>query len=72
MRPAGFAPRTRGSPALDFFERNKSLYHDKLTLVREKNDLVAAFVDKCILVETTGFQRNRMFVFAEYLGLFSD
>ena len=36
------------------------------------NDLVAAFTDKGILVETTGFQRNRMFVFAEYLKLFSD
>ncbi len=36
------------------------------------NDLVAAFVDKGILLETTGFLRNRSFAFAEYLGLFSD
>lgn len=36
------------------------------------NDLVSAFVDKGILTETTGFQRNRIFVFQEYLRLFSD
>lgn len=34
------------------------------------NDLVSAFVDQKILVETTGYQRNRNFVFHEYLGMF--
>ena len=36
------------------------------------NDLVAAFVEKGILLETTGFQRNRSFVFHEYLDLFNE
>jgi hypothetical protein len=35
-------------------------------------DLVSAFVDKLILVETTGFQRNRRFAFAGYLELFGN
>ena len=34
------------------------------------NDLVRAFVDQKILVETTGYQRNRVFVFDEYLRMF--
>ena len=34
------------------------------------NDLVRAFVDQKILVETTGYQRNRIFVFDEYVGMF--
>ena len=34
------------------------------------NDLIQAFVEKGILVETTGYQRNRSFVFAEYLKMF--
>ena len=133
----------------DFFERNKSLYYEKLTFVREKNDLsqwikfflvgitetsenavntlkeilnlksyieqanimamgkrsktgmvllnelfrnpiisvkkaeditglspksanslIALFVEKKILSEMTGYQRNRIFVFNEYLNLF--
>jgi Fic family protein len=33
-------------------------------------DLVAAFSEKSILVETTGYQRNRSFVFKEYVGMF--
>ena len=34
------------------------------------NDLVKAFVEKKILVETTGYQRNRIFVFDEYVRMF--
>jgi len=34
------------------------------------NDLVRAFVDQKILVETTGYQRNRVFVFNEYVRMF--
>jgi Fic family protein len=34
------------------------------------NDLVRAFVENGILVETTGYQRNRIFVFNEYMRLF--
>jgi len=34
------------------------------------NDLVKVFVDQKILTETTGYQRNRIFVFNEYLKMF--
>lgn len=34
------------------------------------NDLVQAFVDLDILVESTGYQRNRVFDFADYLRMF--
>lgn len=34
------------------------------------NDLVSIFVKKGILCEMTGFQRNRVYVFWEYVGLF--
>ncbi|MDY6790708.1 MAG: Fic family protein [Thermodesulfobacteriota bacterium] len=34
------------------------------------NDLVRAFVDQKILIETTGYQRNRVFVFDEYVRMF--
>lgn len=34
------------------------------------SNLVKAFVEKGILVETTGYQRNRVFVFNEYMKLF--
>jgi Fic family protein len=34
------------------------------------NDLVKAFVKQNILVETTGYQRNRVFVFDEYVKMF--
>jgi len=34
------------------------------------NDLVKVFVENNILVETTGYQRNRVFVFKEYIDLF--
>ena len=35
-----------------------------------ENYLVKAFVDQKILIETTGYQRNRVFVFDEYVGMF--
>lgn len=34
------------------------------------NDLVRTFMDKKILVEITGYQRNRIFVFDEYVRMF--
>jgi len=34
------------------------------------NNLVQAFVERKILTETTGYQRNRVFVFAEYMEMF--
>jgi Fic family protein len=34
------------------------------------NDMVQAFVEKNILVEETGYQRNRIFTFHEYVRLF--
>ena len=34
------------------------------------NDLVKAFTQQKILVETTGYQRNRVFVFDEYVKMF--
>ena len=34
------------------------------------NDLVKAFVEQKILVETTGYQRNRVFVFDDYVRMF--
>jgi Fic family protein len=36
------------------------------------NDLISLFVEKNILKETTGFQRNRIFVFDEYLKMFKQ
>jgi len=38
---------------------------------RAANNLVKAFIAQGILKETTGFQRNRVFVFQEYMKLFS-
>lgn len=34
------------------------------------NDLVRLFVEQNILVETTGYQRNRIFVFKDYINMF--
>lgn len=36
------------------------------------NDLVQAFIKEKILVETTGYQRNRIFLFEEYLKMFQS
>lgn len=34
------------------------------------NDLVKVFMEKKILSETTGYQRNRVFIFSEYMKMF--
>jgi len=34
------------------------------------NDLAQAFVERKILTETTGYQRNRVFIFTEYMEMF--
>ncbi len=67
----------------DFFEKHKTLYYDNLAFVRTKNDramtnlshkaasgLVQAFTTIGILKETTGYQRNKVFVFDEYVKMF--
>ncbi len=36
------------------------------------NDLVTIFVEKKVLYEVTGFQRNRIYVFLEYMKLFHE
>lgn len=47
---------------------------EKMTGLSRKaaNDLVNLFVEKKILLEKTGYQRNRIFIFDEYLRLFDD
>jgi hypothetical protein len=37
---------------------------------RASNDLVQAFMDHAILVEKTGYRRNRVLLFQEYMGMF--
>lgn len=37
---------------------------------KSANSLLQAFIDKKILIETTGYQRNRSFVFDEYMRMF--
>lgn len=39
---------------------------------RAANNLVTIFIDRNILKEITGYQRNRIFVFEKYLKLFED
>jgi len=34
--------------------------------------VVNIFVEKGVLVETTGYQRNRIFVFKKYISLFEE
>jgi len=36
------------------------------------NDLVQIFVDKKILTESTGYRRNRVFIFTEYMEMFDS
>lgn len=36
------------------------------------NDLVQAFAEHRILTETTGYRRNRVFVFSVYLRFFAS
>jgi Fic family protein len=38
--------------------------------IKASNDLVKSFVEQKILIETTGYQRNRVFVFDEYVRMF--
>jgi len=38
--------------------------------LKAANDLVKIFVEKGILVETTGYLRNRTFLFKEYMNMF--
>jgi hypothetical protein len=68
----------RSKQALDLFH---GLFSKPLVSVRNvqeltgltpkaANDFVQAFVDRRILTETTGFRRNRIFIFAEYVALF--
>ncbi|MCD4742902.1 MAG: Fic family protein [Desulfobacteraceae bacterium] len=46
----------------------------KMTKLSPKaaNNLVQKFMEQKILVETTGYQRNRIFIFEEYLRMFKD
>lgn len=68
----------RSKQALDLFHR---LFGKPVVNIRDvqaftglspkaANDLVHAFVEKKILKETTGYQRNRVFIFAEYKEMF--
>mgnify|MGYP000951968459 CR=1 FL=1 len=38
---------------------------------KASNDLVKAFVERRILTEMTGFRRNRVFAFSDYMNLFT-
>jgi len=70
----------RSKQALDLFH---GLFTKPLISVRDAqeltgltpkaaNDLVQAFVERHILIETTGFRRNRVFIFDEYMKLFDS
>lgn len=70
----------RSKHALDFLYR---LFGEPVVNVRDvqkmtglspraANNLVQVFVEKKILTEKTGYQRNRVFVFDEYTGLFKE
>jgi Fic family protein len=68
----------RSKQGLDFFHKlfKKPIVKigeiSELTGLSPKaaNDLVQLFIEYKILVETTGYQRNRVFEFAEYLKMF--
>ena len=68
----------RSKQALDLFHK---LFSKPVLSIRDvqgftglspkaANDLVQIFVEKKILKETTGYQRNRVFIFAEYMAMF--
>ncbi|MCP4368452.1 MAG: Fic family protein [Deltaproteobacteria bacterium] len=68
----------RSKPGIEFLHR---LFKKPVVTIKDvqamtglspkaANDLVRAFVEKKILVETTGYQRNRVFVFDEYVKMF--
>jgi Fic family protein len=68
----------RSKQALDLFH---GLFRKPIASVRDAqaltgltpkaaNDLVQAFVERGILTETTGYRRNRVFLFADYMELF--
>lgn len=68
----------RSKQALDLFHK---LFSKPVLSIRDvqgftglspkaANDLVQVFVEKKILKETTGYQRNRVFIFAEYMAMF--
>jgi Fic family protein len=69
----------RSKQALDLFH---GLFRKPLISVRDAqeltgltpkaaNDLVQAFAERRILTETTGYRRNRVFLFADYMELFN-
>lgn len=68
----------RSKPAIKFlhqlFKKPVVTVKDVQTMTdlspKAANDLVKAFVEQKILVETTGYQRNRVFVFDEYVKMF--
>jgi len=68
----------RSKPAIEFLHQ---LFKKPVVTIKDvramtglspkaANDLVKAFVEHKILVETTGYQRNRVFVFDEYVSMF--
>ena len=68
----------RSKPGIEFLHK---LFKKPVVTIRDvqgltnlspkaANDLVKAFVEQNILVETTGYQRNRVFVFSEYMRMF--
>ena len=68
----------RSKPAIEFLHQ---LFKKPVVTIKDvqamtglspkaANDLVKAFVEHKILIETTGYQRNRVFVFDEYVSMF--
>ena len=68
----------RSKPAIEFLHQ---LFKKPVVTIKDvqamtglspkaANDLVKAFVEHKILIETTGYQRNRVFVFDEYVAMF--
>jgi Fic family protein len=70
----------RSKQGMDFFH---SLFKKPIVAIKDvqsitglsyksANLLVKIFIDNKILTETTGYQRNRIFMFGEYMKLFND